>query len=136
MAAGSSFSLALDHYQHKLFSFGLGDKGQLGLFSTSEKDAAKAKIYTPTRVSFPGTEPMARIVDIMVAETVAFAITSEGEVYTWGFNEERQTGHDTDYDVTRPQKLKFSGDLGVKKVLHAAGGAQHSVMVVDSSLKE
>ncbi|KAL3941917.1 MAG: hypothetical protein SGBAC_003809 [Bacillariaceae sp.] len=60
-----------------------------------------------------------------------------GDVYNRGFCESCATGHSSDKDITRPKKLgilrKAYGKTGSTNchILEAAGGAQHSLMIVE-----
>ncbi len=136
VAAGGQFSLALDHYQIMLYSFGRSDYGQLGLFN--DKTDAKHIEYLPRRVSFPGTKTI-RIKDIAVSDISAMAFACNGDVYTWGAVQNGITGHMTKVDVTRPQKLPLDSLAvpGKQPIARQGdGGGQFAAMIVSFIPKE
>jgi hypothetical protein len=103
---------------------------------------------TPQPVFFPEPLHFARI---DCGDRTSFAITKDYDIYTWGFNETRATGHPSisGHDVYRPRKLdlsKMKGTLDAKtgdssnansknkKVrVHAVGcGGQHTILLVST----
>lgn len=128
------FSLALTHDRKVLYSFGRSDYGQLGL----GYDGKLADIFTtPQVVRF--TDPV-DIVSINVGDLHASLITSENELYTWGFNEVGATGHpdisakvDGFADIYRPKLLKL--EMGAEWCpVQFSGGGQHSLLLVRPKL--
>ena len=91
---------------------------------------------SPIQIAFPTELEGTRIKDISTGCSVSMAITEENDIYTWGFGESCATGHLGSQDITRPKKLnvlkKAYGQTGSTSchVLGAAGGAQHSLMIV------
>lgn len=77
------------------------------------------------------------IKDIAAGPLVSMAITRGNDVYTWGFDESGATGHILGKDITRPKKLNVLKKVYAKRgptnchVLSAAGGGQHSLMVIE-----
>ena len=127
VAAGEFFSLALSSTLLELYSFGKAVHGALGLGLLEDK-----YIHTPQQVAFPGTYPVA-LKEIGAGPNHSFAISVEGELYTWGGNRDTlTTGHSSDRDVYRPRLL----DLGEVKPLQAAGGSQHSVFLVQGNFEQ
>ena len=87
-------------------------------------------------------------------DTSSFAITDTGAIYSWGYNENSQTGHYNDGEtdangkkpsnlIARPRLLDViaavnDGIVRSKKtpvaencrVIRVAGGGQHSLMVI------
>lgn len=70
---GSVFALTNDG---KVYSWGYNNYGQLGLGNTSN-------IYTPTLITSLQTQTVEKII---CNSTNAFALTSDGKVYSWGEN--------------------------------------------------
>jgi Regulator of chromosome condensation (RCC1) repeat len=74
------------------------------------------------------------------------ALTEENELYTWGFNEEGQTGHtnSTDHlptDIYRPTLLNLDVTSEAHRTtyhchpIQMSGGGQHSIVLVRPKLK-
>ena len=127
MAAGEHHSLALTHDRKRLYAFGRGDYGQLGI----GYQETGANITTPTPVLFP-EETLLSYIDC--GERHSMAISSNQELYTWGFNETGATGHEVkdDSDYFRPRKLDLAQHV-VGDIVHvhaASGGGQHSLMLI------
>lgn len=160
VAAGNFHSLALTMDGQTLFAWGKIDSGSLGLYD--EKKTLEFQqtdfISIPEEVAFPTTLGKSCLVDIAAGDTSSFAITDAGAVYSWGYNENSQTGH---YNVpgevgvpdehgnepinliSRPRLLDVIGAVneGLTKnkqpviakncrVTHVSGGGQHSLMVI------
>jgi Regulator of chromosome condensation (RCC1) repeat len=126
-ACGEHFSLALAGDGLHLYSFGRAEKGQLGIGFPS------AESYDlPQQVALPKLIPLTAI---EAGDHHAMAITAEHEVYTWGLNENRQTGHEQDGDsdvVFRPLWLDLAKHFGTScRMLGAVGGGLHSLLVVE-----
>ena len=135
VAAGDCFSLALTHDRAFLYSFGRADYGQLGIGFIGAK---AAKFYpTPQVVKFP---KMVEITSIDAGDRNASALTTDNELYTWGFNEEGTTGHkypetpvDDVSDIYRPTLLKLDVKPEVYPVQFSTGG-QHSLLLARPKL--
>lgn len=129
-------SLALTHDRKVLYSFGRSDYGQLGI----GYDAMLADMFaTPQVVRFP--KPV-NIVSINAGDRHASIITSENELYTWGFNEVGPTGHpnisakvEGFTDIYRPKLLEL--EMGHDWCpVQFSGGGQHSLLLVRPKLAE
>lgn len=131
VSGGEHFSLALTADRKRLYSFGRGDYGQLGIgvMGTGEFEA------NPVLVAFPKAVV---ITDVEAGPLHAMAISETHEVYTWGFNTQGNTGHTTldDEDVYRPLNLDLmtylnsDNKLGGCHVHGVSGGTQHALMLV------
>ena len=62
----------------------------------------------------------------------SFAVTKQGRIYSWGFNEQHQAGHIGDDEIVRPTIVQ-SKYLEGKKVVSAAAGGQFSIIVGEYS---
>jgi len=135
VAAGESHALALDMTGNAVFAWGRSDYGQLG--HTDQIKGGDQEL-SPVQIAFPKSIENVRIQDIAAGSSVSMAITEEKDVYTWGFGESRATGQPGNDDITLPKKLnvlkkvygKKIGDTTNCHVLEAAGGAQHSLMII------
>lgn len=122
VAAGGQFTLALTHDHCRLYSFGRADYGQLGIgVITAFSDFRN----TPQPVKFPKA---VQILEINAGENHGMAITTDGQLYTWGFNE-GSTGLVDVPDIVRPSILNFTPKC---RVMGFSGGGYHSLMLVQS----
>lgn len=129
VAAGEEFCLALSLDRHYLFSFGRGDRGQLGIGVLSKEAEFR---NTPQIVQFP--QPV-KILEIVAGANFAMARTEEHELYTWGFDEEGATGHvDATSDIVRPRKLNLMDHVQGDGISHChvvgmCGGSMHALVL-------
>ncbi|KAL0235126.1 hypothetical protein GEMRC1_001708 [Eukaryota sp. GEM-RC1] len=94
ISAGAHHVLVL-RKDGKVFSFGVGEKGQLGDGSNT------------VRKSMVPVEIPARVAKVIATEDNSFAITVEGELYAWGGNF-RYLGTDLLRSFNKPMKLPFT----------------------------
>lgn len=156
VAAGNFHSLALPMNGKTLFSWGKIDSGALGLYDERKTLDFCSTDYVgvPERVTFPTTLGDSCLVDVAAGDTSSFAITDTGAVYSWGYNENSQTGHYNDGEtdgngkepsnlIARPRLLDVIAAVndGIKRaketpvakkcrVTRVSGGGQHSLMVM------
>jgi alpha-tubulin suppressor-like RCC1 family protein len=117
-AGGRRHSLAMTK-DNNLFAFGIGENGQLGLGNTNNSRA-------PQRVPHFSGVPLALVT---TGWGHSVAITTKGEVLTWGWNEEAQCGLGTTQQmILRPTEIK---SLRGVKIVQAAAGADHTILVDD-----
>ncbi|KAJ3997061.1 regulator of chromosome condensation 1/beta-lactamase-inhibitor protein II [Lentinula boryana] len=111
VSAGVSFSLVLTE-SGKVFSFGSGEKGQLGNGTTGER------ITTGNKVAFDIIETPYyikeldgnRIVQIASGQQHSAAVDDEGYVYVWGYNGYCRLGLGNQVDMLKPKVVpQFSG---------------------------
>ncbi|KAJ3796343.1 regulator of chromosome condensation 1/beta-lactamase-inhibitor protein II [Lentinula aff. detonsa] len=111
VSAGISFSLVLTE-SGKVFSFGSGEKGQLGNGTTGER------ITTGNKVAFDIIETPYyikeldgnRIVQIASGQQHSAAVDDEGYVYVWGYNGYCRLGLGNQVDMLKPKVVpQFSG---------------------------
>jgi regulator of chromosome condensation len=137
LAAGEHYSMALNIHGTVLYSFGRQDYGQLGVDTRKpDENSMPGGSFEPTPqvVVFPGKEPV-MIADIACGDRHSLALTTENEVYSWGFGTTGPTGHKTlgDEDIFVPTKLELQPNPKVKQnvlTYQIAGGGQHSLLVV------
>ena len=80
----------------------------------------------------PERVPLSAVVrDIACGDYHNLALTSNNEVYSWGFGEMYALGHGKDKDELYPKKLNFdnSKEVGRIKVTQVSGGGQHSAII-------
>ncbi|KIK55454.1 hypothetical protein GYMLUDRAFT_76531 [Collybiopsis luxurians FD-317 M1] len=111
VSAGITFSLVLTK-SGKVFSFGSGEKGQLGNGSTGER------ITTGNKVAFDIIDTPyyikeldgKKIVQISSGQQHSAAIDDEGLVYVWGYNGYCRLGLGNQVDVLKPKTVpQFTG---------------------------
>jgi hypothetical protein len=123
---GSAFALSSDGLH--LYAFGRAESGQLGIGFPA------AEWYDlPQQVALPKLIP---VTTIEAGDHHAMAITAEHEVYTWGLNENRQTGQEQDGAgnvVVRPLFLDLAKHFCTSCRVHGAvGGGLNSLFMVKS----
>ncbi|KAF9352831.1 hypothetical protein BGX26_009368 [Mortierella sp. AD094] len=112
----------------QLYGFGRSDSHQLGLGYTElpgSEDATSHKkaIRRPTLI--PG---LPTIEAISVGGNHTLALSTDGDVYAWGFGEMLACGNGEEEDVETP--LKLTGQqIENCRVLKVAAGGQHSVIL-------
>ncbi|CAN7991219.1 unnamed protein product, partial [Ixodes hexagonus] len=116
LCGGQHHTLLLDE-QGDVYSMGRSDYGRLGLGSACGDQT------TPQKV--PGLPPC---VDIACGDSVSFAVTKEGKVFSWGLGNNGQLGHGNDEDVHEPKPMT-SKQMSSKKAQLVSGGGQHTLII-------
>ncbi|MCD7465237.1 Ultraviolet-B receptor uvr8 [Datura stramonium] len=99
-------------------SFGRGDFGRLGHGNSSD-------LFTPQPIkALQGI----RIKQIACGDSHCLAVTMEGEVQSWGRNQNGQLGLGTTEDSLVPRKIEAFMGIPVKMV---AAGAEHTAAVTE-----
>nr|XP_054750353.1 alsin-like isoform X1 [Lytechinus pictus] len=104
-------------YQTEVWSFGKGTMGQLGQGDTLDR-------HTPSIIKQLSSKNIVRIV---AGASHCVAISSNGQVYTWGCNSDGQLGH-TGQLV--PKRLKMPNNT---PVWDAAVGGTHTLLLADGT---
>lgn len=116
---GMHHSILLTSQGH-VFTCGRGDSGQLGI---NELNVDRKGNTTWTRVEKFDECP---VKEIAAGSNHCLALSHQGDLYSWGFGEMYQLGHDQDEDEAEPRKIE-----GIKgKILSISAGGQHSAFVV------
>lgn len=118
-----------DNCQLGRVDLNLGDYSGLG--------DAGGFVNSPILIGFPVDEEgfRPRMVDVACGDNTSFAWTSSGAVYSWGYNEYRQSGHKKEQNQELPKRIPLSRLSGKEKdadtrILRVSSGAQHTLMVV------
>eukprot|EP00741_Cyanophora_paradoxa_P016699 tig00020938_g16128.t1 len=115
VALGGSHSLALTEAR-EVFAWGLNDHGQLGLASL--KDALQ-----PRRVdALTGKH----ICQLALGSRHSAAVSTAGFLYTWGWAEDGQLGHNSEHDAETPTLVRALVGTGVVQV---ALGVSHTAVL-------
>lgn len=124
VVAAGEFNLALDR-DGTVWSWGDNDRGQLG------RGPASAGSPIPARVlDEAGLQPLANIRAVAAGYHHALALSTEGEVWAWGYNGfgELGIGSASETPSTLPVQVKGNADIGFLTGVVAIGaGSFHSV---------
>ena len=108
---GIDYTIAMDK-DGKLYSWGSNRYGQLGVQGTNTY-----KLNKPTQIHLPHSA--GKVVDFACGEEHSAFLTDKGEVYTWGYGNDGQLGHQDKSNLNQPRKLNF--DQKVSKVVCGGG---------------
>ena len=128
IAAGADHSLALDS-GGALYAWGSNAYGQLGNGTTTNSSV-------PVAVKIAGT-PLAgkTIVQIAAGANHNMVLTSDGAVYTWGWNYHGQLGNNTKTNSNTIVAVQTIGTpLAGKKIVKIAAGQGHSLALTDDGM--
>lgn len=116
VTCGADHTTAYSESRVQAYSWGWGDFGRLGHGNSSD-------LFTPQPIkALYGL----RIRQIACGDSHCLAVTMEGEVQSWGRNQNGQLGLGTTEDSLVPQKIEAFQGVSVKMV---AAGAEHSAAV-------
>lgn len=116
ISGGQHHTLLLDE-EGGVFAMGRKEYGRLGLGPSCDDQSSPQKLQGLPRCS-----------DVSCGNVVSFAVTTEGQVYSWGFGTNGQLGHGDEEDVYEPKVM--SGKLiSSKKAFQVSGGGQHAAIL-------
>ena len=101
----------------EVFGWGANTYGQLGTGSTSS-----TPIYLPVQTQATGALAGKTIVEAAVGANSAYALDSNGVVYSWGLNSSGQLGNGTNASSDVPLSIANSGALAGKTIVSIAAG--------------
>ena len=109
---------------HKVFSCGNGNYGRLGHGDEKER-------LTPCHISSLPVDIKDYVVAISAGDAHSLAVTSSGDLYTWGYGDVLQLGNGDYQDEHSPRKVQGKQIATLNRhVIKASGGSQHSVILV------
>ncbi|XP_076910126.1 ultraviolet-B receptor UVR8-like [Bidens hawaiensis] len=118
LTCGADHTTAFSESRLKVFSWGWGDFGRLGHGNSTD-------FFIPQPIkALQGI----RIRQIACGDSHCLAVTMEGEVQSWGRNQNGQLGLGTTEDSLVPQKIEAFQGVNVKMV---AAGAEHTVAITE-----
>merc|ERR1719423_489917 len=130
IAFGQHHALALDD-DGKVYSIGRADYGRLGLGKPQANgeggDNSDAK--APTLV--PGLQGK-KCVDISCGTCVSFAVTEDGQCFSWGMGTNGQLGHGGEEDAWEPVEIGGK-QLETRSVIGVDAGGQHTILLASES---
>jgi len=121
IASGQHHTIVLDA-SGKVYAMGRAEYGRLGIGD----DAKETSI--PVQVTALDSS---HIHEVACGEAVSFAVSSKGDLYSWGFGSCLQLGTGEDEDEFLPTKVQgknLQSDL--HEVLGVSAGGQHTAMLV------
>jgi hypothetical protein len=122
-AAGDFHSIALTA-DGVVFSWGCNEYGQLGLWQVGEDVAMLQEVALPQKVeALCGLNVCA----VVAADTASCAITTMGELFTWGDGESGRLGHGDDAKQLAPKRVD---NLRDEWVVAVTCGNRHAMAVV------
>ncbi|XP_068689491.1 regulator of chromosome condensation-like [Montipora capricornis] len=127
IASGQHHTIVLDE-AGKVYTMGRAEYGRLGL----GEDAKETSL--PVKVTALESNP---IQDIACGEAVSFAVSCNGDLYSWGFGSCLQLGTGEDEDEFLPTKLEGKNlQSELHKVLGISAGGQHTAILVRDRTKK
>jgi len=128
ISAGNGWSLVVTT-TGQLYAFGLNFYGQLGISTNSGTSKANP---TPTLVTLPGaTGP---VVQVSAGERQSLAVTSSGQIFSWGSNDHGQLGRPLNFGTSNanfvPEEFQLPSATG--PVVQASAGYDHSLAVTST----
>ena len=128
VAAGGDHSLVLTS-TGQLYAFGDNKYGQLGNATNNKSEEPNP---TPTFVTLPGAS--GQVTEIAAGRNFSLAVTSSGQLYAFGANNDGQLGNATNNKSEEPNPtptpVTLPGEVG--PVTQVAAGEQHSLAVTSS----
>lgn len=118
VTCGADHTTAYSETHMEVYSWGWGDFGRLGHGNSSD-------LFTPQPIkALHGV----RIKQIACGDSHCLAVTMEGEVQSWGRNQNGQLGLGTTEDSLVPQKVQAFQGISIKMV---AAGAEHTAAITE-----
>ncbi|KAE8810905.1 ultraviolet-B receptor UVR8-like [Hordeum vulgare] len=115
---GADHTIAYSDDEMQLYSWGWGDFGRLGHGNSSD-------VFNPQPiVALQGM----KIKQIACGDSHCLAVTFNGQVHSWGRNQNGQLGLGNNQDSLLPQKLKAFEGVCVKMI---AAGAEHTTAITE-----
>jgi len=126
VSIGSEYSSAITS-SGRIFTWGRNDFGQLGDGTTIDKS-------TPTEITNRfGLLSSETITQVFFGSDFSSAITSEGRIFTWGYNGFGQLGYGTTTEKSTPIDItaQFSLNVG-EAIIEVSLGGNHSSAITSS----
>jgi len=124
VACGSSFSVALTS-SGRVYTWGMGKQGQLGC------RIGLVSWHQPHPLLVEGELSSVQVVAIDCGQEHALALSSAGDIYSWGSNKYGQLGHGDHQLHPEPRRLTAEGATSFS---HIAAGDKHSAALVGGKL--
>ncbi|MCL2786445.1 MAG: hypothetical protein FWD81_04410, partial [Methanomassiliicoccaceae archaeon] len=119
VSAGDHHSLALKE-DGTVWAWGRNGYGQLG-------DGTNAGKNRPVRVEVASGVPLTGVTAISAGDFYSLALTDDGRVWAWGYNNSSQLGDGTNTDRNRPACVEIAPDTPLTGVTAISAGNAHSL---------
>ena len=121
ISGGTFYTMALGS-DGNVYSWGSNTNGQLGRYTNSEKPGALPnKVILPTGVT--------KYTAIAARGWCSLAMGSDGNLYSWGYNNYGQMGRETDDSISNTEPGKVTLPAGVTRFTQFIEGNQHTLAV-------
>lgn len=128
----SSSSNSLSLVKHSIISFGDGMNGRLGIGSESdEATGALVTVFKAPQYATHGGVLLPKITSIAVGVAHSAALSSSGELFTWGNGADGQLGHGSCESEWVPRQVEFFKSISLVSV---KCGARHTVAVTRTGI--
>jgi alpha-tubulin suppressor-like RCC1 family protein len=121
VTAGSSHSLAVTT-QGRVYAWGYNVAGQLGDGTTTDR-------YTPTLINVPNLQSGETIAQVTAGSVHSLAVTTQGRVYAWGYNDYGQLGNGTTTSRNTPTLINVPNLQSGETIAQVTAGYYHSLAV-------
>lgn len=139
VSVGSQHTVLVDD-KWDVYTFGLGDVGQLGHSNRTSSsqprliELLQQIISTSDNIPSRTVSSKTEVKDIACGKDHTLLLTATGRVYSWGDNRRGQLGH-SNFDVISTPRLVSSGDNKPLKHVNQIGcGAYHSACLADPGM--
>ncbi|GAB9472189.1 hypothetical protein Gpo141_00009374 [Globisporangium polare] len=123
----SSSSNALSLVKNSIISFGDGMNGRLGIGSEcDEATGALVTVFKAPQYAKPSAALLPKITSIAAGVAHSAALSSSGELFTWGNGADGQLGHGSCESEWVPRQVEFFKSISLASV---RCGARHTVAV-------
>ncbi|SHK21757.1 Alpha-tubulin suppressor [Desulfatibacillum alkenivorans DSM 16219] len=122
IAAGGGYHSLVAKSDGTVWAWGANPSGQLGIGTNKAS-------HSPVQVMHKSGAPLNGVVKVAAGERHSLALTSQGEVWTWGDNSRGQLGDGFFYERRSPVKVRHIRTNPLINVLDAACGGKHSLAV-------
>lgn len=123
---GQHHSILVDG-KGQVYSIGRAEYGRLGIGEDATETSVPVKVTTLSEK---------KVVSVACGETVSFAITSEGHLYSWGLGTSLQLGVGDEEDICVPTLVKSKQvDPDQNEVISSSAGGQHTALLVRKRTK-
>jgi len=148
VVAGGTHHSCVSMASGRVFCFGRADCGQLGLKRFGSEYGGKAgdfltipeeiiinsssNSFNSSSSSSSGSNKSSsnKITSVACGGSHTLALTSSGELYSWGYGDMLALGHGKDNDEPEPRKVSFSkAKLDNFSVVQVSGGGQHTAII-------
>jgi alpha-tubulin suppressor-like RCC1 family protein len=121
ISAGSSHSLAVTT-QGRVYAWGWNGEGQLGNGTTTSHN-------TPTLINVPNLQSGESMAHVSAGFGHSLAVTTQGLVYTWGWNGSGQLGDGTYNNRSTPTLINVPNLQSGERIDHVSASNFHSLAV-------